>query len=287
MSNDKTVAMFPGEDGHRRGTENSDKRRCMGCMELYDKKWELCPHCGYPANATADSPLHMSPGSVLNGRYEVGRVLGNGGFGVTYIAWDPILRIKVAIKEYLPSEFSTRAEGQTRVTVFTGEKERQFNDGMSKFIDEAKRLAKFQNESGVVKIFDSFKANGTAYIVMEYLDGETLADRLKREKTIPADEAIQIMMPVIESLNHVHEAGILHRDISPDNIFLTKDGKTKLIDFGAARFATTTHSRSLTVIIKPGGAVPQPRRPGTAHGCLFSRRGTLQDDNRSHPARCA
>ena len=199
MSNDKTVAMFPGEDGHRRSTENSDKRRCMGCMELYDKKWELCPHCGYPANATADSPLHMSPGSVLNGRYEVGRVLGNGGFGVTYIAWDPILRIKVAIKEYLPSEFSTRAEGQTRVTVFTGEKERQFNDGMSKFIDEAKRLAKFQNESGVVKIFDSFKANGTAYIVMEYLDGETLADRLKREKTIPADEAIQIMMPVIES----------------------------------------------------------------------------------------
>lgn len=80
MSNDKTVAMFPGEDGHRRSTENSDKRRCMGCMELYDKKWELCPHCGYPANATADSPLHMSPGSILNGRYEVGRVLGNGGF---------------------------------------------------------------------------------------------------------------------------------------------------------------------------------------------------------------
>lgn len=260
MSNDKTVAMFPGEDGHRRGTENSDKRRCMGCMELYDKKWELCPHCGYPANATADSPLHMSPGSILNGRYEVGRVLGNGGFGVTYIAWDPILRIKVAIKEYLPSEFSTRAEGQTRVTVFTGEKERQFNDGMSKFIDEAKRLAKFQNESGVVKIFDSFKANGTAYIVMEYLDGETLADRLKREKTIPADEAIQIMMPVIESLNHVHEAGILHRDISPDNIFLTKDGKTKLIDFGAARFATTTHSRSLTVIIKPGYSAEEQYR---------------------------
>ena len=260
MSNDKTVAMFPGEDGHKRGTENSDKRRCMGCMELYDKKWELCPHCGYPANATADSPLHMSPGSVLNGRYEVGRVLGNGGFGVTYIAWDPILRIKVAIKEYLPSEFSTRAEGQTRVTVFTGEKERQFNDGMSKFIDEAKRLAKFQNESGVVKIFDSFKANGTAYIVMEYLDGETLADRLKREKTIPADEAIQIMMPVIESLNHVHEAGILHRDISPDNIFLTKDGKTKLIDFGAARFATTTHSRSLTVIIKPGYSAEEQYR---------------------------
>lgn len=260
MSNDKTVAMFPGEDGHKRDTENSDKRRCMGCMELYDKKWELCPHCGYPANATADSPLHMSPGSVLNGRYEVGRVLGNGGFGVTYIAWDPILRIKVAIKEYLPSEFSTRAEGQTRVTVFTGEKERQFNDGMSKFIDEAKRLAKFQNESGVVKIFDSFKANGTAYIVMEYLDGETLADRLKREKTIPADEAIQIMMPVIESLDHVHEAGILHRDISPDNIFLTKDGKTKLIDFGAARFATTTHSRSLTVIIKPGYSAEEQYR---------------------------
>lgn len=260
MSNDKTVAMFPGDDGHRRGSDNSDKRRCMGCMELYDKKWDLCPHCGYPANGKPESPLHMSPGSVLNGRYEIGRVIGYGGFGVTYIAWDPILRIKVAIKEYLPSEFSTRAEGQTRITIFTGEKERQFNDGMTKFIDEAKRLAKFQNESGIVKIFDSFKANGTAYIVMEYLDGETLAQRLEREKTIPADEAIQIMMPVIESLNHVHEAGILHRDISPDNIFLTKDGKVKLIDFGAARFATTTHSRSLTVIIKPGYSAEEQYR---------------------------
>lgn len=260
MSNDKTVAMFPGDDGHKRGSDNSDKRRCMGCMELYDKKWELCPHCGYPANGKPESPLHMSPGSVLNGRYEIGRVIGYGGFGVTYIAWDPILRIKVAIKEYLPSEFSTRAEGQTRITIFTGEKERQFNDGMTKFVDEAKRLAKFQNESGIVKIFDSFKANGTAYIVMEYLDGETLAQRLEREKTIPADEAVEIMMPVIESLNRVHEAGILHRDISPDNIFLTKDGKVKLIDFGAARFATTTHSRSLTVIIKPGYSAEEQYR---------------------------
>ncbi len=227
-------------------------KRCMGCMEVFGSEFQICPHCGYVEGTLAEEAIHMNPGTLLHDRYIVGKVLGYGGFGVTYIGWDGKLEQKVAIKEYLPSEFSTRMPGQSSITVFNGEKSEQFRDGLNKFVDEAKRLAKFQNEPGIVKVFDSFTENETAYIIMEFLDGETLTERLKREKTIPEDEAVNMLWPVMNSLQVVHSEGILHRDIAPDNIFLTKSGEVKLIDFGASRYATTSHSRSLTVIIKPG-----------------------------------
>ena len=226
-------------------------KRCMGCMEYYGDEFDICPHCGYIEGTPPEEAIHMEPGTLLHDRYIIGRVLGFGGFGVTYIGWDGKLEQKVAVKEYLPGEFSTRMPGQSTITVFNGEKGEQFRDGLEKFVDEAKRLARFQNEPGVVKIFDSFYENETAYIIMEYLDGETLTERLAREKTIPEDEAVDMLMPVMRSLEAVHGEGILHRDIAPDNIFFTKDGEVKLIDFGASRYATTSHSRSLTVIIKP------------------------------------
>lgn len=227
-------------------------RRCLGCMELYGDEFSICPHCGYVVGTSTEEPIHMAPGTILHDRYIVGKVLGFGGFGVTYIAWDGRLEQKVAIKEYLPGEFSTRMPGQSRITVFNGDKSQQFYDGLHKFVDEAKRLAKFQNEPGIVKIFDSFEENKTAYIIMEYLEGETLSQYLKREGTIPEDMAVDMMRPIMESLITVHGEGLIHRDIAPDNIFLTKSGEVKLIDFGASRYATTTHSRSLTVIVKPG-----------------------------------
>lgn len=221
-------------------------------MELFGDEFEICPHCGYVVGTHAEEAIHIEPGALLYDRYIVGKVLGYGGFGVTYLGWDGKLEQKVAIKEYLPGEFSTRMPGQSQVTIFNGEKSEQFHDGLKKFVQEAKHLAKFQNEQGIVKIFDSFEENDTAYIIMEYLDGETLTEYLRREKTIPEDVAVAMLVPVMESLQVVHEAGLLHRDIAPDNIFLTKSGEVKLIDFGASRYATTSHSRSLTVIIKPG-----------------------------------
>ena len=227
-------------------------KRCMGCMETYGDEYDICPHCGYVRGTAADEAVHMQPGTLLHERYIIGRVLGFGGFGVTYLGWDGRLEQKVAIKEYLPAEFSTRMPGQTMVTVFEGDKGEQFRDGLDKFVEEAKRLAKFKNESGIVKIFDSFKENDTAYIVMEYLEGETLTQKLEREQCIPEKEALELIKPLFPSLKKVHAEGIIHRDIAPDNIFLTKTGEVKLIDFGASRFATTAHSRSLTVIIKPG-----------------------------------
>lgn len=228
------------------------KYRCYGCMNEYQNESGICPICGYAQDTPPENALHMPPGSLLANRYLIGKVLGFGGFGVTYIAWDSKFAQCVAIKEYLPSEFATRAPGKTEVSIFSGNKAQQFADGKNKFLEEAKRLAKFQNEPGIVRIIDRIEANNTAYIVMEYLDGETLADFLDREKKIPIDQGISMLTPVIHSLEVVHKAGIIHRDISPDNIFLTKDGQVKLIDFGAARYATTSFSRSLTVIIKLG-----------------------------------
>ncbi len=225
---------------------------CLGCMEQFGDEYDVCPNCGYIEGTKADEATHMNPGSMLYGRYIIGKVLGFGGFGVTYIGWDTKLEQKVAIKEYLPSEFSTRMPGEATVTVFGGEKNEQFLDGLDKFVDEAKRLANFQNEAGIVKVFDSFKENNTAYIIMEYLEGETLTSYIEREGNIPEEEAIKMLTPVMVSLQTVHEKGILHRDIAPDNIFILKNGDVKLIDFGASRYATTSHSRSLTVIIKPG-----------------------------------
>ena len=241
-------------------------KRCLGCMEIYGDEFNICPHCGYVAGTSTEEPIHMSPGTILHDRYIIGKVLGFGGFGVTYIAWDGKLEQKVAIKEYLPSEFSTRMPGEATVTVFNGEKSQQFDAGLHKFIDEAKRLAKFQNEPGIVKIFDSFEDNRTAYIVMEYLDGETLGAYLKREGPIPEDQAVDMIRPIMESLITVHAEGLIHRDIAPDNIFLTKTGETKLIDFGASRYATTTHSRSLTVIVKPGYSPEEQYRSRSDQG---------------------
>ena len=232
-------------------------KQCMQCMEFYDAQYDICPYCGYEENSGKKELLHIDAGTVLIDRYLIGNALGFGGFGVTYIGYDQKLKRKVAIKEYLPSEFATRALHQPEVMINNNEKKmQQFTAGMKKFLEEAKKLAKLSSLDGIVHIYDSFEANRTAYIVMEYLEGETLASYMKREKKLTEEAAMDIIVPVLQTLEEVHHSGIIHRDIAPDNIFLAKgqDGKThvKLIDFGASRYASTSHSKSLTVLIKPG-----------------------------------
>ena len=236
------------------------ERICLGCMEKINDKYDVCPYCGYVDGTPAKEAYHMQPGSVLQGRYIVGRVIGYGGFGVTYIGYDPVFECKIAIKEYLPGEFATRCAGTNEVTVFSGDREEQFVGGIVKFLEEARRLAKFKNTAGIVRINDSFNENNTAYIVMEYLDGETLKEKIEREGKLSLEDSLNIMMPILDALKAVHKEGILHRDISPDNIFITKKGEVKLLDFGAARYATTTHSKSLSVIVKPGYAPQEQYR---------------------------
>lgn len=231
---------------------------CFGCFEQYDDSFNICPHCGYAEGTEPELATYMRPGAILNERYVIGRALGHGGFSVTYLAWDALLLHKVAIKEYLPSEYATRRPGESRLTIFSGKEGEYFQFGKEKFLDEAKRLSAFQNEDGIVHVYDCFSANETAYLVMEYLDGITLSEYLKKEAAvlpqgrIAPEKAISMLTPVMLSLQRVHDSGMIHRDIAPDNIMLLKDGGVRLIDFGAARHAVHDCGKSMTVIIKDG-----------------------------------
>ena len=226
--------------------------RCYGCMTTYESTNGICPECGYAEGTPPENPQHLVPGIILNNRFVVGKVVGYGGFGVTYLGWDKLLAQKVAIKEYLPSEFSTRVPGRTCISIYEGDKREQFISGKLMFVEEAKKLAKFTDCQGIVKVFDSFVENDTAYIVMEYVDGTTLEEYFVDNKVFDPEEAVLMMLPVIESLKKVHESNVIHRDIAPNNIMVSKNGDVKLIDFGAARFASATHTKSMTVMIKPG-----------------------------------
>ena len=225
---------------------------CYGCMTSINEDDVFCPYCGFKLGTEPTEIFHLSPGTELSSRYTLGKVIGCGGFGVTYIGWDSIAEKKVAIKEYFPNEFATRVTGKPDLTVFSGSKGMAFRDGLSKFVLEARKLTEFTNIEGIVKIYDCFEENQTAYIVMEYLEGETLEERITREGKIESSEAIALLLPIMNALDKVHADGIIHRDIAPDNIFITKDGKTKLLDFGAARNAQLIVEESRTVIVKKG-----------------------------------
>jgi len=235
------------------------KKICLGCMEQYEDEMNVCPYCGYVEGTKPKEAYQLHPGVVLQGKYIVGKAIGYGGFGVTYIGYDYALGHKIAIKEYLPGECSTRCEGSVDVTIFEGEKGKQFERGIEKFADEARRLAELRNIKNIVTVYDSFKENNTAYIVMEYLEGKTLKEIIKEEGKMNYEKAIAFIVPILDALTEVHKSGLIHRDISPDNIFITKDGGVKLIDFGAARYAATDN-KSLSIIVKAGYAPPEQYR---------------------------
>ncbi len=234
--------------------------RCMGCMAEIADSERICRYCGYQKDTDVKEAYYLLPKTVLKEKYLIGRVLGYGGFGVTYIGWDQILHRKVAVKEYLPSDFATRSYGSRRVTVFSGEAAEQFQAGLESFLFEARRLARFNAVAETVDIYDCFEENGSGYIVMEYLDGATVKEVLRKRKHISVEQARAIALSVLRGLKEVHKEGIIHRDIAPDNIFITRTGKVKILDFGAARYATAVQSKSLSVILKPGFAPEEQYR---------------------------
>lgn len=227
---------------------------CGNCFtEIENNK--ICSHCGFDKAVAAEGKKCLPLGVVLRNRFFIGRVLGIGGFSITYKAYDQLLEQIVAVKEYIPNEFSTRMPSQLEITVYTGYKEEQFRAGRKHFVEESRKLAKFQyNNEAVVKVYDCFDENGTSYIVMEYVEGKTIAQILREDGRIMVECAVGITVDILEALEKVHALGIIHRDISPDNMILQKDGRVKLIDFGAAKYASTIYSKSLSMIIKPGYA---------------------------------
>ena len=203
--------------------------------------------------------LHcLRKGTRLIGRYTIEGVLGQGGFGITYLGMDELHEKPVAIKEFFPQGIVTRnIEYQDTVTVtFVGEKD-NYEKGKERFLKEARTMAKFSKDKGIVKALDFFEINNTAYIVMEYLEGVTLKQYLRENKRIDAEDLVELLVPLIEALDEIHSQGLIHRDISPDNIMVLPDGRIKLMDFGAARDYTEFGEKSLSIVLKPGYAPPE------------------------------
>ncbi|MEG1547321.1 MAG: serine/threonine-protein kinase [Clostridia bacterium] len=247
-------------------SEDMDKL-CMGCMTILADAHCVCKKCGWSNSADQNLPHQLPSGSLLAGKYLVGRALGQGGFGITYIGWDINLELRVAIKEYYPSDSVTRQLSTRTVAPYSAGSREVFEAGRDKFISEAKSLAKFDNVQGIVSVKDFFLENGTAYIVMEYIDGRTFKEYLDAKSTpMPIDEVLALLKPVVESLQRVHAAGLIHRDISPDNIMLPFDGGAKLLDFGAARAFSANGERSSTINIKMGYAPEEQYRTRGAQG---------------------
>lgn len=249
------------------------QRRCLNCFNLFNLVYgnvnerEICPFCGYMEGSPPKEPYHLYPGTWLHERYIIGTVIGFGGFGITYKAWDNVLETVVAVKEYYPTGLVQRVPGDPRVIVYTGESREQYLSDLDRFLEEAKNMAKFIDNPNIVHVDAYFEENNTAYLIMEYLDGVTLKNYLKyKGGRIDCAEAIHIADAVIDALREMHAGGIIHRDVSPDNIMLCNDGRIKLIDFGAARFSDTDKELTRSIILKPGYAPPEQYQSKSMQG---------------------
>lgn len=229
---------------------------CPNCFA--EGRYERCPHCGYLALSQAGNHLTLPPGILLQGRYRLGRVIGAGGFGITYLVKDTQSGEKRAIKEYLPMQLAVRDSFKATVYPSSDASRETYQHGLSVFKQEAQVLRTFKGNRSIVQVYDSFESNGTAYFVMEYLDGVNLKALIRSMNgSIPLNLAIEILRSMARVLDGVHQKGMLHRDVSPENIFVTKQGLAKLIDFGSTRFFVGERSQSLSVILKPGFAPPE------------------------------
>lgn len=243
------------------------KIRCMNCMKEYDDSQPGCPECGFVRGTLPKEIYHLHPEVVLADRYVIGTVVAYGGFGILYRAWDQKLEVMVAVKEYFPSSYVNRNPGETEIFIYTSKKQGEFQEGLEGFLAEARNTARFSKYPNIVNVYDYFRENGTAYMVMEYMDGITLKQRTKeRGGSLPWQEAVEILTTICENLQVVHQAGILHRDISPDNIMLCNDGSVKLFDFGAARFSDMERDVTRTIILKIGFAPPEQYRAKSRQG---------------------
>lgn len=233
------------------------KVRCESCFKEYENQG-LCPYCGHVFGQPNDEVFELSIGTILQERYIIGGVLGLGGFGITYKAWDKKLNIAVAIKEFYPSGCVNRTLDSPEVMIIGGRREKEFRYGLDRFLEEAKNTCKFNMHPNIVNVFEYFEENNTAYIVMEFLEGMTLAGYMhKHHDQLDIDECIHIVDCVCEALKEIHKTGIIHRDISPDNIYMCDNGDVKVIDFGAARFSKADVEKKYSIILKPGFAPPE------------------------------
>lgn len=245
--------------------------RCLNCMKEYEESLKACPDCGFVPGTPPKEICHLHPGVILAGRYVTGTVVAYGGFGILYRAWDEKLQVMVAVKEYFPSSYVNRNPGEKDIFIYTSKKKSEFEAGLKTFLEEAKNTAKFSSHPNIVNVYDYFRENQTAYMVMEYMSGITLKEYVKKQGgKIGWEQAVEIITNICDDLQVVHENGILHRDISPDNIMMCDDGTIKLFDFGAAKFSDEEKELTREIILKIGFAPPEQYR-------LKSRQGPWTD----------
>ena len=230
--------------------EINNKKLCESCFSETEE--EKCPHCGFSKEEYAPDAMVLPLGTKLNDKIIIGRVMGKGGFGVTYLGYDLRMEKTIAVKEYYPNGIAYRSQSGTEVLVADPKSNDTFNSGTEKFYTEAEMVAQFNGNPNIVGVYDYFRANNTVYLIMEYLNGVTLKNYVKKRGNITDGQALYVMDKMAAALSITHSAGVLHRDISPDNIMVCLDGKVKLIDFGAARQIVAESSSNLTVVMKPG-----------------------------------
>lgn len=229
---------------------------CYHCMtQIKEEKLNKCPNCGKSLTPEPVSDRYLKPGTELQNKFIVGYPIGAGGFGNTYIGWNKLLLRRVAIKEFYPEQYITRAKDRVTVSVATETLQPRFRKGLQQFIEEARSVAALQDIKGVVEISNFFEENGTGYIIMEYLEGMDVKTILKKSGNKKDYEwCRRVILTLLHTLREIHKRGVLHRDIAPDNIFVTREGIIKLIDFGAARHSTALANMKSEVILKVGYA---------------------------------
>lgn len=238
--------------------------RCENCFE--EIKERHCPYCGYdPADIVSDNTL-LLPGSILSENYIIGGVIGIGGFGVTYLAYNKSADSKVAVKEYFPRNIAHRASDGITVSIVSADDSATFEAGMEKLYNEAEIVSGFKDNPNIVTIYDFFRANNTVYLTMEFLRGKTLKEYIRDYGVLDPLKTVYVAQCVLNALSAMHGANVLHRDISPDNIILCGNGDVKLIDFGAARQIVAERTQNFSAIVKFGFAPPEQYRKKDEQG---------------------
>lgn len=206
--------------------------RCIRCMREIDASQQNCGFCNYPQNTPAEYPDSLAPGTELRNRFLLGKELGRGGFGITYVGYDKYLDCKVAIKEYYPQSLAARLPGE--VKMFWRNSQLRDN-GCQNVIREAQKMHRIGVLPVAVHVLDVFYENNTAYIAMDYVEGITLKKYLLKNGILSPEKCMELMFPILETMIQMHGAGIIHRDISPDNIMIQPDLKPRILDLGAAK----------------------------------------------------
>lgn len=255
------------------------------CYQCFKEKgdYQVCPHCGYIEGTRPEQDYYLIPGTMLADRYLIGVKIGVGGFGIVYKAFDMLEDKIVAVKEFYPARMVNRMPGESTINIFTGSQMDEYQNLRSQFEMEARFMEHFRGEPDIVNLKEYLEINGTAYIIMEYIDGILLREYLKLNGPMEERDAVQITLHLLHILEKIHQKGIIHRDISPDNIFLLENNGMKLFDFGSAQQETRKKEKRMgktNALVKPGYTPPEQygaQNPSTPQMDVYAVGATLHE----------